>query len=190
MQEKTCKGCGLAKPLSEYYANKACAMGVTTFCKGCTAEKRKADRKANPGKYKAWEDADRIRNGDARRARCKQWHDQNKERQSAYNKRLYQAKREAILEQKRQYRLANRDKIYVLNGERRAIERRARLRSANAVAMADMYRLARNLTKQTGIAHHVDHIVPLKGDNVCGLHVEWNMQVITAAENIAKRNIL
>jgi len=46
----------------------------------------------------------------------------------------------------------------------------------------------RAITKRTGEMHHVDHIVPIKGRNVCGLHVPWNTQIIPAYENLTKFN--
>ena len=43
-------------------------------------------------------------------------------------------------------------------------------------------------TKTTGITYSVDHIVPLKNPLVCGLHVPWNMQIVTLEGNLKKSN--
>ena len=56
--------------------------------------------------------------------------------------------------------------------------------------ITEYYKQAKQLQKATGIVHHVDHIVPLQGDNVSGLHVPWNLQILTASENCSKSNKL
>jgi hypothetical protein len=54
----------------------------------------------------------------------------------------------------------------------------------------EIYELAQLRTKITGIKWEVDHIVPLTNSKVCGLHVPWNLQVITKYENARKWNKL
>jgi hypothetical protein len=42
------------------------------------------------------------------------------------------------------------------------------------------------LSAESHVVHHIDHIIPLAGKKVCGLHVHSNMRVITAHENLKK----
>lgn len=55
-------------------------------------------------------------------------------------------------------------------------------------AMNKVYAEAQQLTESTGIEHHVDHVIPLKArSNVRGLHVPWNLRVMTAADNMQRK---
>jgi hypothetical protein len=71
------------------------------------------------------------------------------------------------------------------NGARRS---RTTPRPEHRDEIAEFYKQSRRLTDETGIQHHVDHIIPLNGDNVCGLHVPWNLQILTATDNVLKSN--
>lgn len=79
------------------------------------------------------------------------------------------------------------------DNKRRAAEINATPNWLDAIQSAqiqEFYDISVARTMQTGIAHEVDHIIPLNHKIVVGLHVPWNLQVLTREENRAKGNKL
>lgn len=64
------------------------------------------------------------------------------------------------------------------------------LTRAQKTEIRALYQAAITLTKTTGEQYVVDHIVPLRSPDVCGLHVPWNLRVVTQVENLKKSNKL
>lgn len=90
----------------------------------------------------------------------------------------------------RRWSQENPEAVNERSGRRRAAKLQASPPWLTAELKAEMralYLKARRLTALTGIEHHVDHEHPLQGKRSCGLHVPWNLQILTAAENIRKR---
>ncbi len=125
-------------------------------------------------------------------AYAKQYHIAHREKKAAWDKQRHEQKRELILLQHKKWRAANRDKINQATRLRVARRKQAKpqwLSKDQLLALDTIYKTARVLTEQTGVRHTVDHIVPLRGNAVCGLHVPWNLQILTASENSRKHNL-
>ena len=64
------------------------------------------------------------------------------------------------------------------------------LTKEHILEMQEIYKDAQDLLWLNEEGLHVDHIVPLQGKTVCGLHVPWNLQILTSSKNIRKSNKL
>lgn len=134
-----------------------------------------------------------------KKKRLAEWRKENTQHVKEYAKSYRQANKE-------QYRILRRD-YYVKNIEKEkahnkkwhlinrevAVEKSNRYRARKLKAMPNWINpeeLRSFYTEASKQKLHVDHIVPLKGENVCGLHVPWNLQAISAKENLEKKNKL
>jgi len=85
-----------------------------------------------------------------------------------------------------EYKRRNSAKVLSDTRFRKAHVKRATPSWVNRKDIERVYELAAHITKSTGVKHHVDHIVPLLGKNVSGLHVPWNLQPLPWKENLSK----
>lgn len=205
---KTCRICYESKELSCFSINRSRLDGRHYNCKPCDAAKVRKWQRDNPIKLRLKQVKWIAKNGDRYRAygRARYHADREKHLQDrkAYRaaniekislrEAVYAANnREKRLEYGREWRRANHARCIALAVKRETVKRRATpswLPKAQLEEMAAFYETATRLTRETGIRHDVDHIVPLRGREVCGLHVPWNLRVIPHDENVSKFNRL
>ena len=98
---------------------------------------------------------------------------------------------EKVAEQKRRYRKNNPQKRAAEKAKRRASKLNATpswLTKEQLAQIEAIYLHAQIWTEVTGVPYHVDHIIPLQGTHVCGLHVPWNLRVMKGEDNVRKSN--
>lgn len=169
---KVCNKCFTPRELIDFYKDKNFKDGHRTICKFCDVERRIIFAKANPDKTA--KNKKKYANTHVDKLKI------NKEK---LGKEYFSKKRKEYFER-------NKDKCNALTANYRAKRKNATLNLSKDqnILIGEFYKESVKLSKETGIPHQVDHIVPLRGATVSGLHVPWNLQVITKEENIKKGN--
>ena len=93
-----------------------------------------------------------------------------------------------VCENRRKTEPVRRAKRRQNRSKHRALKIKATPKWIDPASFDKIYFEAMRISEETGVKHHVDHIVPLTHRLVCGLHVPWNLQILTASENCRKHN--
>ena len=132
-----------------------------------------------------------LRNKEKAKARARQWALENPEKALEHKRKWREENRDQHNAINRAWDAKNRHVKTALEGKRRAAKllRTPKWLTADDLFMIEeAYHLAKLRTELLGIQYHVDHILPLQGKKVSGLHVPTNLQVIPAKENLKKSN--
>jgi 5-methylcytosine-specific restriction endonuclease McrA len=177
----------------------------TAICTDCNREQTKLWAAANKAKKQAADAAYRKNNLEEKRAKDREYYRDNKDSILAKNREYFARTVDARHAAAKVWREANPEKSKAASARFRqanphkinawAALRRARKKQAERMLPPDqlaqiqaVYAEARRLSEATGVRHEVDHICPLAGTNFSGLHVPWNLQILTSDANKRKGN--
>lgn len=176
---KTCTKCGLEQPYSSFSKLTKAADGLQYHCKTCKLAYQRSNLKRSEATKKYYA---------ANRCLCIARSVASQQKKREY----YNAKMRKWSEENKEHLLTRRRKYYIENAAKdieRVRRRQSRIRNVNYLSPADRAEIAGlYMFCKIFTGYEVDHIVPLNGETVSGLHVPCNLQVLPMRENRSKGN--
>lgn len=204
--KKICTKCNIEKDIVSFGVDKQKKDGVASCCKECKRTQSKKHYDINIAYYQArnkkfyanlsaekkiqYRVACNLK--ESTKTKRLAWQCENKDKLRVYAQRWYTKAIPEVLSKKRKdYREKNPDVF-----ARHSVKRRSSEKAATPLWITNedkektklIYLKRDFINEVTGIKHEVDHIYPIQGKYSCGLHVYWNLRIITATENRRKNN--
>ena len=188
---QTCTKCKEDKEDSAFYLKTNGTL--KTQCKVCQLAYNRAYKAKNKDKlveaYKKYQ----AENKEYYRERNAKYYAENKEYFKEWAKKYREEHGERLNQYDREWSKNNPEKRNALSAKRRAVKLQRTPAWTETCKwqkfwLKEHYRTAKVLEEKTGVKYHVDHIIPLQGELVSGLHIAENLQVIPAVENLSKSN--
>jgi len=206
--KKICTKCTVEKDVADFGVDKRKKDKITSHCKECKRRENKNHYAANIAYYQArnkkfYDNLPAEKKiqyratanaKDSTRITRNKWQKENKDKVRVYSQKWYAKAIPEVLSQKRkEYRKRNPEMFAKHSVKRRSSEKAATPSwiSDEDKKQINLIYLKRDFINEvTGVKHEVDHIYPIQGKNSCGLHVPWNLRILTSTENRRKNNSL
>jgi hypothetical protein len=203
---KQCTRCSQFKEKNMFYVRKQSKDGLTPNCKNCIKEIGELYYKSNSENIKNRVNAYRIDNKpviklrkhiyymdnkDSHLKKTNKWRKDNPEKAKKSREKYVSNNKEKETIRYITYQKNNKGKVNATTRKRQAKKLNATPKWLTKDDFTDIeivYKVCAWLNSWKIEKFHVDHIIPLQGENVSGLHVPWNLQILTAEENIRKGN--
>jgi hypothetical protein len=179
---KICKKCVILKLFNEFVKNKKCKNGISNICKKCKNEKIRIlysiDKKKYSLRSKKWNNT----NKEKMSITSKTWNKNNKEKKRLTREKWTKKNKEKIVLRNKEWQQNNKNKVNSTTMRYIANKLKATPSWFEKDKVDLIYKKALEWNMQ------VDHIIPLNGKNVCGLHCWANLQLLDASLNQSKGN--